>query len=237
MERASLTVSHLQERLNALRPSAQAPQDHVQLAFVDGLLQRTTDKTGNTLQAILTKASAALERYEIRHQESTTPTSTATDTPSPSYVSSPSQLTALLELLEQQAQQTMIEPGTATLDELLTQNEPTLVRPSAPLTEPAPVRKTPVRKTPGRKKKVPATPKGPELKATRKARKNQAMARAQEMVNEMNQLQPENPGPLNPQMLSTRAIMLMRDLSPAYLNRFLTLLDTLFWLEETASRK
>jgi hypothetical protein len=42
---------------------------------------------------------------------------------------------------------------------------------------------------------------------------------------------PENPGHLNTQMLATRCLSAMRKLSPAYLRRWVTYLETLFWLE------
>ncbi len=44
---------------------------------------------------------------------------------------------------------------------------------------------------------------------------------------------PENPGPLNAQMLATRSLSAMRKLSPNYLTRFVSYIDTLLWLEQT----
>lgn len=43
---------------------------------------------------------------------------------------------------------------------------------------------------------------------------------------------PENPGPLNPDMLLVKSLSAMRDLSPHYLYRYLAWLDTLLWLEK-----
>lgn len=43
---------------------------------------------------------------------------------------------------------------------------------------------------------------------------------------------PENPGPLNGQMLATRSLSAMRNLSPGYLNRFVTYIETLLWLQQ-----
>jgi hypothetical protein len=47
---------------------------------------------------------------------------------------------------------------------------------------------------------------------------------------------PENPGPLNPQMLAIRSLTQMRDLSPTYLRRFAGQIETLLWLEKIASK-
>lgn len=49
---------------------------------------------------------------------------------------------------------------------------------------------------------------------------------------------PEAPGPLNPQALVIRSLAALRDLSPDYLSRFVSYVDTLLWLEEAGeSRK
>lgn len=47
---------------------------------------------------------------------------------------------------------------------------------------------------------------------------------------------PENAGPLNPHKLMLRSISLMRDVSPDYLRRFLSAMDSLLWLEQANAR-
>jgi Protein of unknown function (DUF2894) len=46
---------------------------------------------------------------------------------------------------------------------------------------------------------------------------------------------PENAGPLNSHHLVHRALTLMRDLSPEYLNHFMSYVDTLSWVEQANS--
>ena len=46
---------------------------------------------------------------------------------------------------------------------------------------------------------------------------------------------PEDPGPLNSQMLVIHSLSTMRALSPDYLNRFVSYVDTLLWLEQAAN--
>jgi len=46
---------------------------------------------------------------------------------------------------------------------------------------------------------------------------------------------PEDPGPLNSQMLVIHSLSTMRGLSPDYLNRFVSYVDTLLWLEQAGS--
>ncbi len=45
------------------------------------------------------------------------------------------------------------------------------------------------------------------------------------------QVRPETPGPLNAQMLATRSLTALRKLSPEYLSRFVSYIDTLLWLQ------
>ncbi|WP_298207688.1 DUF2894 domain-containing protein [Acidovorax sp.] len=47
---------------------------------------------------------------------------------------------------------------------------------------------------------------------------------------------PENAGPLNAHKLMLRTLSLMRTLSPDYLRRFMSQMDSLLWLEQAGSR-
>jgi hypothetical protein len=48
---------------------------------------------------------------------------------------------------------------------------------------------------------------------------------------------PENAGPMNSQHLVLRALQLMRERSPDYLQGFMAYIDTLVWLEKTSSSR
>ncbi len=43
---------------------------------------------------------------------------------------------------------------------------------------------------------------------------------------------PEEPGPLNPHMLTIRSLTLMQEFSPKYLERFVSYVDSVHWLEQ-----
>ncbi len=43
---------------------------------------------------------------------------------------------------------------------------------------------------------------------------------------------PEDAGPLNSQALIIRSLTTMQELSPSYINRFVSYIDTLLWLEQ-----
>lgn len=47
---------------------------------------------------------------------------------------------------------------------------------------------------------------------------------------------PKDAGPLNSHKLAIRSLMAMRDLSPEYLNRFVSYIETLLWLEKAGER-
>jgi hypothetical protein len=55
---------------------------------------------------------------------------------------------------------------------------------------------------------------------------------ADALVNRAIKNRPVDPGPLNGQMLATRCLAAMRNLSPSYLNRFVTYIETLLWLQQ-----
>ncbi|RYZ11069.1 MAG: DUF2894 domain-containing protein [Comamonadaceae bacterium] len=48
---------------------------------------------------------------------------------------------------------------------------------------------------------------------------------------------PENAGPLNSHHLVHRSLTLMRELSPAYLHRFMAHVDALFWLDQAGGKR
>ncbi len=71
-----------------------------------------------------------------------------------------------------------------------------------------------------------------ELKAVRRYRQLAAQQKTESMVNRAVIARPENPGPLNPHMLAIKSLTNMRDLSLPYLNRFVSYIETVMWLEE-----
>jgi len=71
-----------------------------------------------------------------------------------------------------------------------------------------------------------------ELTSVRQFRESWLKLNADKLVTHAIQQRPDNPGPLNPQMLVIRSLATMRDLSPDYLNQFVAHIDTLLWLEK-----
>lgn len=82
---------------------------------------------------------------------------------------------------------------------------------------------------------VRVAPVRSELKAVRafkaSSQKREVDSRVAQAIDES----PENAGPLNPQRLMVRSLSTLRELSPAYLSRFVTMIDAMLWLEAAGS--
>lgn len=77
-------------------------------------------------------------------------------------------------------------------------------------------------------------PSGPplELKAVRDFRSTWARLSVDQQLTRSLARIPDQAGPLNSQLLVLRSLQLMRDVSPAYLGRFMSYVDALLWLDE-----
>ncbi|MGJ7484258.1 DUF2894 domain-containing protein [Variovorax sp. LT2P21] len=71
-----------------------------------------------------------------------------------------------------------------------------------------------------------------DLKSLRYFRSTWSRLSADRRLTQSQARMPENAGPLNSQHLVHRAITLMRDVSPDYLNRLMAYVDTLSWIEQ-----
>jgi hypothetical protein len=70
-----------------------------------------------------------------------------------------------------------------------------------------------------------------EPKALRQFRRTWARLSVDRQLARSLQQAPENPGPLNSQRLVLRALRCMQDISPAYLEHFVSHVETLLWLD------
>ena len=75
-----------------------------------------------------------------------------------------------------------------------------------------------------------------ELKAMRYFRNTWSRLSVDRQVTQAIEQGPENAGPLNSHRLVLRSLALMRDISPDYLNRFVSYVDTLLWLDQADGR-
>lgn len=76
-----------------------------------------------------------------------------------------------------------------------------------------------------------------ELKAIRKFRDTWSKLSIDRQVTQALEQAPKNAGPINSHMLVLRSLLLMRDISPDYLNRFISYADTLLALDPGEKEK
>ena len=76
-----------------------------------------------------------------------------------------------------------------------------------------------------------------ELKTVRNFRNTWAKLSVDRQVAQALEQAPKNAGPINSHMLALRSLALMRDISPDYLNRFISYADTLLCLDQGEKEK
>lgn len=76
---------------------------------------------------------------------------------------------------------------------------------------------------------APAPPA--ELHALSRARSTWTRLRVDQQISRSLARVPDNPGPLNSQLLVLRTLKLMQEISPAYLQGFMVQMETLLWLD------
>ncbi|MCY1378726.1 hypothetical protein D9M69_663850 [compost metagenome] len=79
---------------------------------------------------------------------------------------------------------------------------------------------------------MPSLSTAPELKTLSYFRSTWSKLAADQRVTQSLAKVPKNAGPLNTHHLVQRALTLMRDLSPQYLQRFMAHVDALLWIEQ-----
>ncbi len=76
----------------------------------------------------------------------------------------------------------------------------------------------------------------PELKSVRYFRETWTQLSVDKQLTQALAQAPENAGPLNSHQLVLRSLAVMRDIAPDYLNRFMSYVDALLWLDQVDSQ-
>lgn len=76
----------------------------------------------------------------------------------------------------------------------------------------------------------------PELKSVRNFRNTWSQLSVEKQLTQALAQAPENAGPLNSHQLVLRSLSVMRNLSPDYLSRFMSYVDTLLWLDQVENQ-
>ena len=214
-------MSELRAQLTALKTSEGEP-DLPRLRYIESLLQRAERRGGRLAEVLNARAREAMQDYR-QH---------CADRPrnrkgSAHLANQPlRQLNELFDSLREEQNDPHILP----LEAALRQQELELVEAIAEETSaPRAAQKPPHDRLP--QDRLPQA-RQQELKAARKFHAAMVQLNADTVVNRALAEVSPDAGPLNPQRLATRSLTAMRDLSPHYLSRFVSYIDTLFWLEQ-----
>ncbi|NIB42983.1 DUF2894 domain-containing protein [Pseudomaricurvus alkylphenolicus] len=212
-ETATALPSGISERLQQLRSQSAHRFDPVRWRYIEALERRAREHKPTVAALVLGKAGSALDDYEHRWQCHLSVKNSDSEISEPQTTEPRSALRALtLELLQDdlQPQQTWQQMS---FGDRLQQQELDLLQ------------------------KVDTGMSGAsELKSVRLFRESLARVNASNRVAESVAKGPENPGPLNEHQLAIRSLRTLRELSPQYLNRFVSYMDTLFWLEKAGAK-
>lgn len=203
-------MSELRAELGALRTAGESA-DPVRLRYIESLLLRAGERDGRVAEILENKAREAIDAYRQQLGEASPPATAYAD-----YNKPLRELNLLLANLHSGDD----DPRAAPLESALRQQELELADSFAKQANPG---------------HLPATGHREELRAARRFHSAMVQLNADKVVQQAVAEVPEGAGPLNPQRLATRSLETMRDLSPHYLSRFVSYIDTLFWLERAES--
>lgn len=194
----------LAARLEALRASGAAERDPVCFAHFEALARRTAAQPAAIRQPLYARLDALAA--ELAHSLA----GEAASSRSAGQPASTSPLADLLAYIGQQAH----APGHAgqPVDAL-----PAVRHAAQPNAKTAPA--------------APTT-RAPELKAVAIFRDDWSRLSTEQQLTQTLAQAPENAGPMNSQHLVLRSLQVMRDIAPAYLQGFMSYVDTLIWLEQ-----
>ena len=75
-----------------------------------------------------------------------------------------------------------------------------------------------------------------ELQSMKRFRESMKYFNIDKIINRAINDFPENAGPHNPHMLAIKSLMQMKELSPQYLRRFASYIETILWLEKNSTK-
>lgn len=185
----------------------QAPADPARLVFVQALLRRAEAQRPAVQQRLIERAAAALADYRQREAVGKPVQQGGRRLPT---IHSPRAISALRGVLDGDGSATEATALSAVAAQMR-QQELQLLGAVA--------------------KAGSAPPLLRELRAARLLRGRQREAAVEQRIARAIASAPQDPGPLNPQMLAIRSLSAMRDFSGEYAKQFVEYLDTLMWLE------
>ncbi|MEP1470099.1 MAG: DUF2894 domain-containing protein [Halieaceae bacterium] len=212
-------LQSLELDLAAMREDQSATHNPARFRYIESLVLRADGKGAAVTAILADKANQALLDYQQALEQIPGKQPLSEEQQSPHDVKT---LAALTAQLNEQASLHGDNPDGSALDDLLRAQESEAVNTVREGVSSA-----------GRS----TAHNNEELKSARRFRATQVKQNADKLVTQAVAEIPEDSGPLNSQRLAARSLAAMRDLSPHYLSRFVTYMDTLFWLEQADKEK
>ena len=232
----------LQTTLASLQQQAADKFDPARFQHIANLHSKADNATDNVAELLLNKVQTALASYQQDYQEALEKAQANVTAIIENQAEAKTTAQALLAagelqelalLKEKLAQQTKPSP-LAELNDYINQElaNNTLVEQPKSLSDVLnQFEQTAIK----RHQRVPKKKKDSnELKAFNSFKQFKEKYDTDKLVEQMITERPDHLGPLNPQMLLLKSLESMRDLSPQYLSRFITYIDTLLKLEDAA---
>lgn len=220
---AAPEISDLHAALVSLRNAGAHHFDPMRLHYLETLAQHTTNQAANVQRLLNTKLAQALADFKTRFEMAR---AQAVDAIARTAVQDPQAQVGLQRLLDagdfaevrRSVKALSAHPARESLTNLVRSLEQ-----AAP--EKAP---SGFEATLGARR---------ELKSVQKFRNTWSKLSVDRQVTQALHLAPDQAGPINSHMLVLRSLTLMRDISPDYLNRFMSYVDTLLSLDPGEGKK
>lgn len=205
----------------ALRERGAEAFDPVRFRFIEALARRSQAYRGEARRLLDQKLAQALTAYSARFEQARD----ELDSLLPGWISrfpdAADELRRLYALGDVKAVRRLVaeraEPGASqALADLVAQVAP---RPAGP-------------DLPALPQQAASPAAHGELKALSYFRDTWSKLSVEQQLTEALAQAPENAGPLNAHLLVLESLKRMRDISPAYLNRFISYVDALLWLDQ-----
>jgi hypothetical protein len=190
----------------------------VRVQFIKSMAERARRQDPVVAGIVASKALVALEAYRIDLSREHERVAAIVEEASACKTPAATPLSSLVHALEHRQVAGEESPSQDPLGELLQRQENEVLKSFAEAAGDA---------------ATPPAPPERELKSARYFRELGQQRTAESRIAHAAQEAPEDSGPLNPQKLAIRSLIVMRELSPSYLRRFVSYVDTLFWLENT----
>jgi len=241
------TVSALESGLAALKEAGGDNFDVVQFSFIESLIEKAGKGSAAVANIVAKKALVALMAYQSALERERLSMTTMLAEVGARHPAAAPQLQALVDTCRFSAAKRLFaslerraakRPLAALLEDLesrsQTPGESSLRMPmSARLQE----QENAVLRMMAAETRDATAPPAAELRSAQFFRELRQQRAAQDRLSRALMEAPEESGPLNPQKLVVRSMLAMGELSPGYLARFVSYVDTIFWLENTGAHK